>query len=100
MISHKSTGVATAGRERPAGDEGDAVTDRVHASKSQTGTRGQSGDRRAMGAQDEDQGQQRRARQGTGEEESMLSPNDQLTLLMRLLCHFVFRFYPLVLPCL
>ena len=59
--------MATAGRERPAGDEGDAVTDRVHASKSQTGTGVQSGDRRAVGAQDEDQSQQRHARQGTGE---------------------------------
>ena len=37
-------GVATTRGERAARDEGDAVADRIHASKSQTGTRGQSGD--------------------------------------------------------
>ena len=47
MIGHKPIlviGVATTRGERAARDEGDAVADRIHASKSQTGTRGQSGD--------------------------------------------------------
>ena len=81
--------MATTRGERAVGDEGDAVADRVHAPKSQTGTGVQSGDRRALGAQDEDQGQRRRARQGTGERGG--SPNNQLgTRLQFVIFHLGF----------